>query len=112
MDVAPRAIAIAVVSPFFKIPKGIGSKMSIRVRIVDDEVLRNINRAKLRSYLILHGWTLGAISDYGEWFFRDDSDMCVPYESARDYMHRMYEMFQILEAVEDRSQLDIWEDLK
>ena len=91
--------------------------MSIRVRIIDDEVLSNIDRYKLRAYLGRTGWMyIGETPNMGEWFEKFAGEQCyeimVPFEGMRDYKYRMYEMFQVLEEIENRSQLDIWEDLK
>lgn len=91
--------------------------MSIRVRITDDEVLSNIDRSKLRSYLGRTGWMhIGETPGVGEWFEKCASEehyeLMIPFEDMLDYKYRMYGMFQVLEEVEDRSQLDIWEDLK
>lgn len=86
--------------------------MSIRVRIIDVDVLKGIDPANLAAYLRRTGWILGSVSSMDERFYKDDYEITVPEKSCRDYMNRMYEMFQVLEEVEDRSQLDIWEDLK
>jgi len=86
--------------------------MSIRVRIVDDEVLESISPENLSAHLHRTGWILGGVSSYGTYFYKDEYEIMVAERSARDFKNLMYMMFQVLEEVEDRSQLDIWEDLK
>lgn len=101
--------------------------MSIRVKIIDEEVLSSIDPKKLGAYLIRKGWTLGSVSELGKWYYYPkpysatkeqrwepkEFEILVPCSNDLiDYKFRMYEMFQVLDEAENRSQLDIWEDLK
>lgn len=86
--------------------------MSIRVRITDDEVLQNVNRNNVIAHLKRTGWEHGATGQWSDWFYKDDHEVQLPIQTVLDYKYRIYELFQVLEEVEDRSQLDIWEDLK
>ena len=88
---------------------------------VTDEVLESLDRDHIRSYLSRMGWMhVGNTPEVGEWFEKFGSErhyeVLVLFESAKvykqAYLPLMGAIFNVLEEEENRSQLDILEDLK
>ena len=90
----------------------------MKVQIRDREALGSLTSATLRAYLEAHGWT-----DAGHWGERPVAIYCkeqdgrkcevlVPLrDTASDYAEFMAEAVTALADVEDRSQLDVFNDL-
>jgi hypothetical protein len=90
----------------------------MRVTIRDEKVLRAVEPRELIAYLRSHGFTehAGAGTATGIWrrgAGNDEVEVLVPREPTyRDYAARVLDALRALEAVEERSQLDILRDIR
>ena len=87
--------------------------------ITDPQVITASNPFDLASYLRAHGWRRGNAISEGRahlWLHQieaDNIDVIVPADrTVRDYRARMIEALQTLEAIEQRSQLEIIADIQ
>ena len=89
----------------------------MKVQIRDREALSSLTTSNLRAYLQLQGW-----SDAGLWGERAtihvkehggrDWEILIPLrDTVADYAESMAEAVAVLAAVEDRSELDVFNDL-
>lgn len=91
----------------------------MRVAVRDYDSLKEINALDVVSYLESQGWTRGGgpqVPSKSLTFVRIDAagsfEVAVPLDTAfRDYGIRMAEILRTLEAIEDRSQLEILKDI-
>ena len=91
----------------------------MKASITDPQVITSINPFDLASYLRAHGWRRGNAISEGRahlWINHEEADnidVIVPADrTVRDYRVRMIEALQTLEAIEQRSQLEILADIQ
>ena len=92
----------------------------MRATITDHETIESIRPLDLAAYLRVHGWArgesvAGGLAQLWNWTLEGNQtvDVVVPLErNVRDFSRRLAETLKTLEAIENRSQLEILADLQ
>ena len=84
----------------------------MKATIRDAEILRAIRPLELVAYLRANGWHQEQRLERGAFWRKESNELLLPLDSnLRDFANRMAEVLQMLERAEQRSQLEILEDL-
>lgn len=88
----------------------------MKVRIIDKDALLAIQPAAMRAYLIAAGWVgQGPWGETSEIFVRDGTgrELLVPVRAdLGDYASAMSDILGVLSEVEDRSELQVYADIR
>src|SRR3990172_2873870 len=86
----------------------------MKASVRDKQVLAAIRPLELVAYLRATGWSQARVTEgrWGTWVRGGDFEIAVPLNrDLGDFVLRMADALRSLEAVEDRSQLEILDDL-
>ncbi len=84
----------------------------MKATIRDAEILRAIRPLELVAYLRANGWRQEQRLERGAFWRKESNELLLPLDSnLGDFANRMAEVLQMLERAEQRSQLEILEDL-